>query len=133
LTSAELCITKDVLQHLPLNDIKTIIRKLNDYQYLIICNDKYKYAFNDSIKALRRFLSIRERVLKVKSGKNPFFLKLKRSNSDINIGDHRCIDLNSKIFAKIFSAHKLMHILDFDGKDIKRPNVVKRIYFYEKH
>ncbi len=133
LPKAELCITKDVLQHLPLNDIKTIIRKLNDYQYLIICNDKYKYAFNDSIKALRRFISIRERVLKIKSGQNPFFLKLKRSNSDINIGDHRCIDLNSKIFAEIFSTHKLMHILDFDGKDVKRPNMVKRIYFYEKH
>jgi len=132
LPKAELCITKDVLQHLPLNDINTIIRKLHDFPYLIICNDLYKFAFNDSVKALRRFLSIRERVLKLKSGQNPFFLKLKRSNTDINIGDHRCIDLNSKTFAKIISTHKLMHTIDFDGKDSKRPNVVKRIYFYEK-
>jgi len=132
LPNAELCITKDVLQHLPLNDIETIMRKLSDYPYLIICNDKYKYALNDTVKALRRFLSIRERVLKIKSRQNPFFLKLKRSNSEINTGEHRCIDLSSKLFAKNLCNHKLLQTLDFDGKDTKRPNVVKRIYFYEK-
>jgi hypothetical protein len=132
LPSADLCITKDVLQHLPIEDIKILLRKLCSFKYLVICNDIYKFDLKDSIKAIRRFISIRERVEILRRNQNPFFLKLKRTNCEIDTGGHRCINLNSRPFKTIMHNHKLLHTVDFVGKDTKRPNIVKRIYIYEK-
>lgn len=129
---ADLCISKDVLQHLPLKDIKAILYKLKEYKYIIICNDFYKFRFYEAAKALRRFISIRERISMISSRKNPLFLKLRKTNSDIKIGEHRCLNLEAKMFTKSLSNHKLLFTRDLDGKDIKRPAIVKRIYFYEK-
>jgi hypothetical protein len=132
LPNAQLCITKDVLQHLPTTEIKTILGKMSRYQYLIICNDFYKFEMRDSIRAVRRFISIRERILKIKRRENPLFWKLKKTNSEIQIGDHRCLDFDKPMFSDLLITHRLKQTFDFDGKDIKRPNITKRIYFYEK-
>lgn len=132
LPPADLVITKDVLQHLPLSDIEIILNKLGRYKYLIICNDFYKISFGDTVLALRRFISLRERIRKIKSMQNPAFLKLKKTNCDIEIGEHRCLDFEKKTLEKKLLNHKLLYKIDFIGKDVKRPNVVKRIYFYEK-
>lgn len=132
LPNADLCITKDVLQHLPVEDINILLRKLCSFKYLVICNDIYRFDLKDSIKAIRRFISIRERIEILRQNQNPFFLKLKRTNCDIATGEHRCINLNSRPFKTMMHNHKLLQTVDFIGKDIKRPNIVKRIYIYEK-
>ena len=132
LPHAQLCITKDVLQHLPTTEIKIIISKISRYQYLIICNDFYKFEMRDSIRAARRFISIRERLSKIQQRKSPFFWKLRRTNSEIQIGDHRCLDFDKPMFSDLLITHRLKQTFDFDGKDNKRPNLIKRIYFYEK-
>jgi hypothetical protein len=129
---ADLCITKDVLQHLPTHDVIKVLGRLTDFKYVVICNDFYKINPSESLGALRRFFSIRERATIAKSGKNPFYLKLKKTNGSILVGEHRCLNLSVKPFAEYLSQHTLLYTIDFVGKDEKRPNIVKRIYFYER-
>jgi SAM-dependent methyltransferase len=131
LPKADLCITKDVLQHLPLEDAIKILTKIEKFDHVIICNDFYKFRFRDSISSLRRFMSIRERLKCLMSRKSPIFLKLKKTNSEIKPGDHRCINLSKHPFDSYISSFEIQTI-DFIGKDKKRPNVVKRIYLLEK-
>ena len=133
LPEADICITKDVLQHLTDSDISKILTKMRNFEYLVICNDFYQFKLSDTIRAIRRFASIRERITRIQESKNPFFLKLKRTNSDIEIGSHRCIDLEDKKFANYLSTHKLLSIKDFNGKETKRPHLIKRIYIYKKN
>ncbi len=132
LPKAEICITKDVLQHLTNDDVSNILKKMQDYRFLVICNDFYQFNFLDTYQAIKRFISLRERIFRIKKSQNPFFLKLKRRNSDIEIGSHRCLDLEASKFAKLLSTHELQLIKDFPGKEIKRPNLVKRVYVYKK-
>ena len=41
------CISKDVLQHLPTNDVIIVLNKIDKFQYLILCNDFYKISAKD--------------------------------------------------------------------------------------
>jgi len=131
LPSAELCLSKDVLQHLPINDIQTILAKLNSFERVIICNDYYKFNPRDLWQGFRRFLSLGERFRGIKSGEKFLYLKLKRTNSEIQIGEYRCINLTKKPF-KSYLKNFQIETIDFVGKDSHRPHVVKRIYSLER-
>lgn len=131
LPEAELCISKDVLQHLPINDIKTILMKMNSFERVIICNDYYKFNPRDLWQGFRRFLSLGERIGNIKSGNKFVYLKLKRTNSEIKIGEHRCINLTKKPFKPYLEEFQIK-TFDFAGKDSRRPHMVKRIYSLER-
>lgn len=131
LPKAQICISKDVLQHLPNSDVQAILEKCHKFEYMIICNDFYRYRVMDSVGALRRFISIRERIVAVGQRKNPFYLKLKRTNSNISIGEHRAINLQKYPFSKFVEDFSLIRKIDFNGSSYKRPNLVKRIYIFK--
>ena len=131
LPEAELCITKDVLQHLPIEDVIRVLTKLQKYERVIICNDFYKFQVQDSVESLRRFVSINESIKSLLQKKTPFFLKLKRTNSEIKPGEHRCINLSKHPFS-FYIKNFDVQTFDFIGKDKKRPNIIKRIYLLEK-
>jgi hypothetical protein len=126
----EVCISKDVLQHLPTKDIIQVLNKIDKFHYLIICNDFYKINAKDLTKSLRRYLSLRERFTALRNKQSPFFLKLKRTNSDCQIGEHRPLDLQKRPFEIHLSKFDLIQFVDFNGSLKKRPNIVKRIYVY---
>jgi hypothetical protein len=128
----DVCISKDVLQHLPTKDIIEVLNKIDKFKYLIICNDFYKVDAKDMIKSFRRFLSIGERCKAMRNKKSPFFLKLKRTNSDCRIGEHRPLDLQKRPFDEQLAKFDLIKFVDFNGSLRKRPNIVKRIYVYRK-
>jgi hypothetical protein len=130
LPDAQICITKDVFQHLPNQDIRTILAKLDKFEYLIICNDFYKFKIPEAIPGLRRFLSLGERIERIKKKRNPVYLKLKRTNSNAVIGGHRPINLEKKIFIGDLRDFSLIKKIDFTGSLNKRANLVKRVYVF---
>jgi hypothetical protein len=131
LPKAQICTSKDVLQHLPNSDVQAILEKCNKFEYMIVCNDFYKFRLIDSVSALRRFISIRERIVAIKHKENPFYLKLKRTNSNISIGEHRAINLQKNPFRKFTEDFSLIGKIDFDGSLSRRPNLIKRIYIFK--
>jgi len=133
LPKAQACISKDVLQHLPNADILKILGKMGDFEYVIICNDAYKFKFEHSLNAMRRFLSLRERAVRIRSHQKPWFLKLKRTNSDCQIGEHRPLNLKKRPFRKSMENFQLLKIVDFQGSLEVRPNIVKRIFVYSNN
>jgi hypothetical protein len=126
----QMCITKDVLQHLPNSDIIAILKKLNRFDYLIICNDYYKFSWRDLVPAVRRFVSAGERVRKLALGKIDIRMKLNKSNSNSIVGGHRPLNLEKKPFAENLKQFELISKVDFSGSIKKRANLVKRIYVY---
>ena len=126
----QMCITKDVLQHLPNSDIIAILKKLNRFDYLIICNDYYKFSWRELVPAARRFVSAGERIRKLALGRIDVRMKLKKSNSNSIIGGHRPLNLEKKPFAENLQQFELIDKVDFSGSIKKRANLVKRIYVY---
>jgi hypothetical protein len=131
LPEMQICLIKDVLQHLPNDDIIGILSKLEKFDYLIICNDFYKFRWKDSIKALRRFLSIGERARVLRNGKLDLKLKLKRANSTTSIGGHRPLNLEKRPFKNHLTSFMLIQKIDFSGNTKKRANLIKRVYLFK--
>lgn len=124
LPPAQLLISKDVLQHLPLLDIYKFISQFYNYENVILCNDIY--IRGSMLFELKEFMQIRKRVKLLIKCKNPFFPTRRKNNTEITAGEFRGIDLEKKPFSKLLEGFELKVLIDYDGPF--RPGIKKRIY-----
>ena len=126
--SSQMLICKDVLQHLSNFQIMNLLDNLNNFDYIIFCNDIYirKSIFFE----IREMLQIRKRFNSILHLKNPLFLNLRINNRNIVVGSFRGIDLEKKPFKNFLSSYTLMDWFDYDGP--QRIGIKKRVYLYKR-
>jgi hypothetical protein len=125
LPKAQLLVSKDVLQHLPITDILLFFDFFPNFKYIIICNDIY--VRGSLFFLLKELVQFRKRLNLLKNGQNPLFNKSRRRNNiDIKSGQFRGIDLEKKPFIQALSNYKIEVLLEYDGPF--RPGIKKRIY-----
>jgi hypothetical protein len=124
LPSAQLLISKDVLQHLPILDVTNFINQFSNYENIIICNDIY--IRGSIIFELKEFIQLRKRLLLLLNRKNPFFWRIRINNIEIAAGQFRGIDLEKKPFSKLLENFQIKKLADYDGPF--RPGIKKRVY-----
>lgn len=129
LPNADLLICKDVLQHLSRSDAKTLLAQMNQFKYLIICNDIY--LIESIIFEVRNFLQLKERLRKISKFQLPLLPYNRRNNSEIKSGDFRGIDLKRKPFRSAIKDHEIISIIDYDGPT--RQGIKKRIYLLARN
>jgi SAM-dependent methyltransferase len=127
--SADLIISKEVLQHLPNEDLIQFLEKISKYDYIVLCNGFYPR--NLVIFRLRNFLKIRTRMKCLLNGQSPFFREaFPKNNIDIPIGGFRGLDLETPNFARLTTSHEMISKFDFGGP--RNFGVVNRVYFYKR-
>jgi hypothetical protein len=124
LPPAQLLISKDVLQHLPILDVTNFINQFLNYENIIICNDIY--IRGSIIFELKEFIQLRKRLLLLLNRKNPFFWRIRINNIEIAAGQFRGIDLEKKPFSKLLENFQIKKLADYDGPF--RPGIKKRVY-----
>jgi hypothetical protein len=128
LPSAELFITKDVLQHLPNNEIIKLLASLTSYESIIICNDIY--VGGGVLFEIKEFVRIRQRYQKILNGESPFFRRSRFNNSNIVGGQFRGIDLEKKPFKGVLKEMTLTTSFDYDGP--RRRGIKKKVYCFRQ-
>jgi hypothetical protein len=129
--SSELLISKDVLQHLSLQNIKKLLTIISggDFRFLVLCNDVYVRP--TIVGKMRYAFRIRTRIKKILNLDNPFFfVRNRRNNREIVDGDIRGIDLQEPPFRNELTGFRLLSREDYDAP--WRDGIKKRIYFYER-
>jgi hypothetical protein len=129
LPHADLLICKDVLQHLSLNSIFSVLDQLSNFKYVVLCNDVYlNMGF---MTRIRREAKIKYRVRKLlQFDLAAFSIGFSRNNSEIESGEWRGMDLESDVFDSHFRGFRLIQKFDYasgGGKGLK-----KRVLFFEK-
>jgi hypothetical protein len=129
LPPADLLVTKDVLQHLPNDEIIRLLGSLAPYKSVVICNDIY--VSGTLLFETREFLQLRHRFRKFLKGESPFFSVTRFNNSNIAGGQFRGIDLEKKPFKVALNGMTLKESFDYDGP--KRRGIKKRVYHFVKN
>lgn len=131
LPQAELLICKDVLQHLSLIDIESLLTQINQYKYIIFCNDIFtKLPLRQQV---RNFLQPKNRIAKLAKWQSPFFMVYPRKNNgEIMSGAHRGIDLEAIPFRLKFEDFELIDQFDYDGDGRVIQGQTKRVYLFKK-
>lgn len=102
LGDAELLICKDVMQHLSLTDIDSILLQTAKFPYLILCNAIYlKMPISHKIRYVVQFPT---RIKVFLSRQSPFFPVVRRlNNCEIQTGGFRGLDLERSYFSDKFA------------------------------
>ena len=127
--SADLVISKDCLQHLSNSDVISILKVLQKFEVLILCNDIF-IDFDRIEDQLRWSLAIKTRIRKFLQFENPFFARRRTNNMDIEVGDFRGVDLESEPFRDFLLNFECVSKFDFDAP--VRSGLKKRVYTYVK-
>jgi hypothetical protein len=126
---ADLLISKEVFQHLPVQDLMNFLRAAENYGYVILCNGYYPLYLLPF--RLRNILKLRTRITRLKSGLSPFSREtFPRNNSEISAGEFRGLNLTRKPFRKAIEKFHIIHTFDFGGH--KKFGVVSRVYFLRR-
>ena len=125
---AQLLISKDVLQHLPILDIIMFVNQFSYYENIIICNDIY--IRGSVLFELKEFIQLRKRISLLLNKKNPFFYSKRINNIEITAGQFRGIDFEKKPFSKLLENFQIKILTDYDGPF--RPGIRKRIYLLSR-
>ena len=131
LGDAELLICKDVMQHLSLTDVDSILLQTAKFPYLILCNAIYlKMPISHKIRYVVQF---RTRIKAFLSRQSPFFPVARRlNNSEIQTGGFRGLDLERSYFSDKFAEFELVRKFDYDGDGPIVEGFKKRVYFYKR-
>jgi hypothetical protein len=124
LPPGDLLLSKDVLQHLPSEEIVNFLNQIKSFKFAIVCNDIYLRG--NLYFELKEFIQIRKRFDLIRKLKNPFFLNRRKNNRDIHAGEFRGINLTKKPFQQALKNYKVELIADYDGPI--RPGIKKRVY-----
>ena len=128
LPSADLLLSKDVLQHLPGLTIQTFLTQMKSFKFAIICNDIY--VKRSLISDFRDILSIRNRIRLLLDLKFPILPSREKNNSEILAGNFSGIDLEKVPYSIILENFQILAIKDYDGP--KRSGIKKRIYLFSR-
>ena len=113
LPAADLFICKDVLQHLSLKDIDSILIQIKKYKFIILCNDYFSPM--SVLKRLRLEFKLKFRIKMIlKLSPKVFQFGFSRNNAEISSGEWRGIDLESEMFSTHFSEFDIEHRIDYD-------------------
>lgn len=124
LPSADLLLSKDVLQHLPTEAVLNFLNQIKSFKFAIVCNDIY--CRENLYFELKEFAQIRRRLNSIRKLKNPFFLNRRKNNREIQAGEFRGINLLKKPFLQALENCKVELIADYNGPT--RRGIKKRIY-----
>lgn len=126
----DLLISKEVFQHLPIEDLKNFLKSAQKFEYVILCNGYYPTYLLPF--RLRNIVKLRTRFQMLKSGRLPTWKeKFPKNNLEINAGDFRGIDLERKPFSTLLEDFDIIKKFDFGGH--KRYGVVSRVYFLKRN
>jgi len=128
LPSADLLLSKDVLQHLPGLTIQTFLNQMKRFKFAIICNDIC--VKRSLITDFRDILSIRKRMQLLLNFKFPILQNRQKNNSEILAGSFSGIDLEKFPYSHILENFHILTIKDYDGP--KRSGIKKRIYLFSR-
>ena len=129
LPSAEMVICKDVLQHLPNDQVLIFLTQLSNFKFVVICNDVRIFGLKNIVFTVKGALVLRTRIKALIQLKNPFFAVTLKNNLDIDPGSWRSIDLEEAPFKNEF--YNLQIIESFDYGKFTGAGVRKRVYFLE--
>jgi hypothetical protein len=128
LPSGDLLICKDVLQHLPNQQIIEFLQICKNYNYVVLSNDFVCFSLVNILKILVRRIDLMNRAARLRSFRNPFYKTYRIGNNyDISAGNGRGIDLAKHPFLEFMSDFETLSTFDyFVGK---RGITVNRVYF----
>jgi hypothetical protein len=131
LPDAEVLLIKDVVQHLPNYMILQVIKKIQKYQYVIICSDIRQLEFWEAGKytldLIKQLMSpkrsIRYLVKEILRGPKHYW---GNTNIDIKLGSWRCVDMNKKPFSIIHENYNVLYFKRYKGGGIRglRKNIL---------
>lgn len=127
LQSADLLICKDVLQHLPIDQIFIFLESMKNYKYVVICNDITKMLPSDYLKNMRYLIQARTRLKLLLKLKNPFFSVRIGNNQDIESGAWRTLDFERAPFRRKLTHSRIISTFTYSGFTANR--VTKKVYF----
>lgn len=130
LPAGDLLICKDVMQHLPNEQLLNFLEKCQNYKYIILSNDYVNFDFISVLRKIWSQINFVERIANIKNLKNPF-QKTYRFGNNYNIlaGSGRGIDLEKEPFNHVLSKFHIIQKLDYWlGKKTITTN---RIYFLQ--
>lgn len=128
---SNLLLSKDCLQHLSNSYLDNFFKKIQGFNYLILCNDRAVKV--RKIELIRQLLQVRSRLNHLMKCNSPFYLVRKNrklNNIDINNGGYRTMDLEIEPFVYWLKDFKLIEKFDYHSP--KRIGVVKTVYFFSK-
>jgi hypothetical protein len=128
LPDSDLLICKDVLQHLPNQQVIDFLQKCKKYKYIVLSNDIVCYSFINILKIIVKRMDLMNRAICFISFKNPFYKTYHIGNNyDITAGNGRGLDLEKQPFRESFSQFKIISKMDyFVGK---KGITINRMYF----
>jgi hypothetical protein len=130
LPASDLLICKDVLQHLPNEQVTNFLAICQNYKYIVLSNDYVNFNFINVLKIIRSQINFVERIVNIKNLKSPFQKTYRIGNNyDILTGRGRGIDLEKEPFKQAYYKFHVIQKLDYWVG--KKSITTNRIYFLQ--